>query len=50
MDNETDKKTPIKLLPEPPQHIMYCYSEINPDILRLKGEGAEIFHGISTKE
>ena len=43
-------KNANQIIVEPPQHIMYCYSEINPDILRLKGEGVEIFHGIPTKE
>ena len=43
-------KNANQIIVEPPQHIMYCYSEINPDILRLKWEGVGIFHRIPTKE
>jgi hypothetical protein len=34
----------------PPQHILYCYSEINSDIINLKKEGVEVFNGVPTKE
>ena len=35
---------------ENPSHILYCYSEINPDIIKLKNEGIEIYNGVPTKE
>jgi hypothetical protein len=35
---------------EPPEHILYCYSEINPDTISLKKDGFEIYNGIPTKE
>lgn len=34
----------------PPSHILYCYSEINVDIMSLKREGIEVFNGVPTKE
>jgi len=35
---------------EKPSHILYCYSEINPDIMKLKNNGIEIYNGVPTKE
>jgi hypothetical protein len=35
---------------EPPGHILYFYSEINPDIISLKRDGIEIYNGIPSKE
>ena len=43
-------KNADKMIDERPKHIMYCYSEINPEILRLTNEGVEIFHGAPTTE
>ena len=43
-------KNADKMIDERPKHIMYCYSEINPEILRLTNEGVEIFHGTPTTE
>ena len=31
-------------------HVLYCYSEFDDDILKLKEKGVEVFHGIPTKE
>ena len=39
-----------QIILDPPKHVMYCYSEINPDIMRLKSDHVEIFHGVPTKE
>lgn len=39
-----------QMINNPPAHIMYCYSEINPDILRLKNKGVEIYQGVPSKE
>lgn len=39
-----------KMINEPPKHIMYCYSEINAQILRLKSLNIEIYHGVPTKD
>jgi hypothetical protein len=41
------KETVIK---DPPIHILYCYGEINPEIVKLKTEGVELFHGVPRKE
>ena len=38
------------MINEPPQHILYCYGEINPEILKLKHDGIEIFHGVPTRD
>ena len=38
------------MIKEPPKHILYCYGEINPEILKLKHEGIEIFHGVPTRQ
>jgi hypothetical protein len=38
------------LVDNPPAHILYCYSEINEDILNLKKNGVEVYNGIPTKE
>ena len=43
-------KNANEMIMDVPKHIMYCYSEINPEILRLKNEGVEIFHGVPTKD
>ena len=43
-------KNTDEMIVEKPKHIMYCYSEINPEILRLKNENVEIFHGVPTRE
>ena len=34
------------LIDPPPSHILYCYGEINPTVMKLKQKGVEIFHGI----
>ena len=39
-----------EMIETPPQHILYCYSEINNDIINLKKEGVEVFNGVPTKE
>jgi hypothetical protein len=33
-----------------PIHILYCYSEINDDIMKLKQDGVETYNGVPTKE
>jgi len=33
-----------------PAHVLYCYSEINPEILQLKNDGIEIYNGVPSKE
>ena len=38
------------MIKEPPKHILYCYGEINPEILKLKHDGIEIFHGVPTRQ
>jgi hypothetical protein len=38
------------IIKNPPNHVLYCYSEINEDILNLKKDGIEVFNGIPTKE
>ena len=43
-------KNAKEMIVEPPAHIMYCYSEINPEILKLKNENVEIFHGVPSRE
>ena len=33
-----------------PAYVLYCYSEINPEILQLKNDGIEIYNGVPSKE
>jgi len=33
-----------------PKSILYCYSEINKDIMSLKSKGIEVYNGVPTKE
>src|ERR1043166_6662993 len=39
-----------EVIEPPPSHILYCYSEINNDIITLKRDGIEVYHGVPTKE
>jgi hypothetical protein len=43
-------KNANEMIDPPPQHILYCYSEINNDIINLKKNGVEVFNGVPTKE
>lgn len=38
-----------QLIDEEPNHVLYCYGEINPEIMKLKHQGIELFNGIPTK-
>ena len=35
---------------EKPTSVLYCYSEINPEIMKLKNQGIELYNGVPTKE
>ena len=37
------------LIDPKPTHVLYCYGEINPYIIKLKHDGIELFNGIPTK-
>ena len=37
------------LIDPEPTHVLYCYGEINPEIIKLKHDGIELFNGIPTK-
>lgn len=39
-----------QLIDPEPTHVLYCYGEINPEIMKLKHDGIELFNGIPTKE
>lgn len=43
-------KNTENLMDNLPKHILYCYSEINDDIMEMKRDGIEIFNGIPDKE
>jgi hypothetical protein len=43
-------KNANEIIENPPAHILYCYSEVNEDILNLKKDGVEVYNGIPTKE
>ena len=37
-----------QLIDKEPNHVLYCYGEINPEIMKLKHQGIELFNGIPT--
>jgi hypothetical protein len=43
-------KNSKEMIANPPSHILYCYSEVNEDILNLKKDGIEVYNGIPTKD
>lgn len=42
-------KYKAQLINNEPKHVLYCYGEINPEIMKLKHEGIELFNGVPTK-
>ena len=39
-----------RLIIEPPPHILYCYSEISPQLIEMKKDNVELYNGVPSKE